>query len=56
MPAVTCALAVISPTWTGMDGMVSAALVKSVDVDVDVAGPGPCVEPRDGLLDLKTFL
>ena len=54
MPAVTCALAVISPT--GMDGMVSAALVKSVDVDVDVAGPGLCVEPRDGLLDLKTFL
>ena len=26
-----------------------------MSVDVDVAGPGPCIEPRDGFLDLKSF-
>jgi hypothetical protein len=36
--------------------MRSVELVMSVDVEV--AGPGPCIEPRDGFLpvDLKTFL
>ena len=27
-----------------------------MSVDVEVAHPGPCIEPRDGFLDLKTFL
>ena len=35
-----------------MDGMRS---VVPVLVEVEAAGPGPCVEPRDGFLDLKTF-
>ena len=55
MPAVTWALAVAS--LAGMDGMRSVVLVMSVEVEV--AGPsssGPCIEPRDGFLDLKTFL
>ena len=47
-PAITCALAVTS--LVGMDGMKSAVPVKSVDVEV--AGPGRSIEPRDGLLDL----
>jgi hypothetical protein len=33
--------------------MRSVVLVMSVDVEV--AGPGPCIEPRDGILDLKAF-
>ena len=37
-----------------MDGMISVVLVMCVDVEV--AGPGPCMEPRDGFLDLKIFL
>jgi hypothetical protein len=37
-----------------MDGMRSAVLVMSVDVVV--TGSGPCIEPRDGFLDLKSFL
>ena len=53
-PKVTCALAVASESEGKMDGMRSALLVMSVDVDV--AGPSPCVDPRDGILDLKTFL
>ena len=35
-----------------MDGMRS---VVPVLVDVEAAGTGPCVEPRDGFLNLKTF-
>ena len=27
-----------------------------VDVEAAASGPGPCREPRDGFLDLKTFL
>jgi hypothetical protein len=51
-PAVTCALAVASLLVAGTDGMRSVTvLVMSVD-----AGPGPCIEPRDGFLALKTFL
>ena len=34
--------------------MTSEVLVMSVDVDV--AGPGFCIEPRNGFLNLKTFL
>ena len=52
MPAVTCVLAVAS--LAGMDGMRSVVLVMSVDVEV--ACPGTCNEPRDGFLDLNTFL
>jgi hypothetical protein len=52
MPAVTCALAVAS--LAGMGGMKSVVLVMSVGIEV--AGPGPCIEPRDGFLDLKNFL
>jgi hypothetical protein len=52
-PALTCALAVASHAGTE-----SVVLVISVDVNVEVAGPGTCSEPtgRDGILDLKTFL
>ena len=35
------------------DGMGS---VVPVLVDANVAGPGPCMEPTDGFLDLKTLL
>ena len=35
------------------DGMGS---VVPVLVDAKDAGPGPCMEPTDGFLDLKTFL
>ena len=38
-----------------MDGMRSVVPVP-VLVDDKVAGPGPCMEPRDGLLNLKNFL
>jgi hypothetical protein len=55
-PAVTCALAVASLPVAGTDGMRSVVLVMPVSVDVEVAGPGPCIEPGDGFLDLKTFL
>jgi hypothetical protein len=34
--------------------MRSVVLVMSVDVEV--AGPGPCIKPRDGFLDLKKKL
>ena len=56
MPALTCALALAS--LLGMDGMKSVVqrLVLIMSVDVDVAGPGLCIEPRDGFLGLKTFL
>ena len=37
-----------------MDGMRSVVLVMSVDCEV--AGPGSCIEARDGFLDLNTFL
>ena len=53
MPAVTCALAVLSESEEGMNGMRS---VMPLLVDVEAAVPGPCIEPRDGFLDLKTFL
>ena len=52
MPTVTCAPAVAS--LAGMDSMGSAVLVMSLSVDVKVAGP--CIKPRDGSLDLKTFI
>ena len=29
--------------------------VAPVLVDVEVAGPSPCMDPSDGFLDLKTF-
>ena len=29
---------------------------ESVGVDVDVSGPGPCLEPRYGFLDFKNVL
>jgi hypothetical protein len=51
-PAVTCALAA-SESQAGMDGMRS---VVPELVDVEVAGPDPCCEPREGFLDLKTLL
>ena len=38
-----------------MDCMRSVVPVP-VLVDDKVAGPGPCMEPRDGLLNLKSFL
>ena len=38
----------------GMDFKKSVVLVMSVDVEV--AGPGPCIEPGDDLLVLKTLL
>ena len=31
--------------------MISVVLVKSVDIEV--AHPGPCIEPKDGFLDLN---
>ena len=50
-PAVkTCALEVAS---AGMDG---TRTMVPVLIDVEVAGPGPYMEPRDGFLDLKSFL
>ena len=54
MPVATCALIVLSnsESHAGMDSMRSVALVL---VDVKVAGPSPCVVPRDGFLDFKTF-
>jgi hypothetical protein len=30
--------------------------MRSVVPVMRVAGPGPCIEPGDGFLDLKTFL
>ena len=53
MPAVTCVLAVASLV-ARMDGTRSAVFAMSVDVEV--AGPGTCIEPGDSFLDLKTFL
>ena len=50
---VTCALA-IGLLVARMDGMRSVVLVMSVDGEV--AGPGSCIETRDGFLDLNTFL
>ena len=41
-----------SKSPAGMDGKKSVVLVMSVDVEV--AGPGPCIEPRDGFLDSET--
>ena len=60
MPAVSRALAVASlqvvdSEMPVMDGMRSVVLVMCVDVNVEVVGPGPCFETRDGFLDLKTF-
>ena len=59
MPAVSRALAVASllvvdSEMPVMDGKRSVVLVMCVDVEV--AGPGPCIEPRGCFLDLKTFL
>ena len=54
MAAVTCVLAVASLRLAGMDGIISVALVMSVDVEL--ADPSSCIEPRDSFLDLKTFL
>ena len=42
MPAVTCALIVPSESQAGMDGMRS---VVPALVDVEIAGPRPCMEP-----------
>ena len=42
-------LVVPSESQAGMDGMVSVLF------DVDAAGAGPRIEPRDGFFDLKTF-
>ena len=53
-PALTCALAVPSESKEGMDGMRTVVPVL-VDVEAGASGPGPCREPRDGFLDLKTF-
>ena len=53
-PTVTWALVIASQAET--DGMRSVVPVMRVDVDVDVAGPGPCFEPRNDFLDLKTFI
>ena len=50
MPVVARALAVTS--LARMDGMVSVVLV--ISVDIEVAHPGPCVEPKDGFLDLNS--
>ena len=49
MPAATCALAVPSESQAGTDSLRSVAPAL---VDVEAA---PCMEPRDGFLDLKTF-
>ena len=51
-PAVTWALTVVSVA--GMDGMSSVVLV--MNVDVEVAGLGTCIEPRVSFLNPKTFL
>ena len=55
MPLATCALVVPSDSESqaGMDSMRS---VGPVLVDVEVAGPSSCTEPRDGFLDLKKIL
>ena len=52
MPAATCALVVPSESQAGEDSMRSVAPAL---VSVEVAGPGPCMEPRDRFLDLKNF-
>ena len=52
-PAAACAL-VVSESQAGIESMRSVATAIA---DVEVAGTaGPCMEPRDGFLDLKTFL
>ena len=55
MPAATFALVVASDSdsQAGIDSMRSVAPVL---VDVEVVGPNPCMEPRHGFLELKTFL
>ena len=53
MPAATCALVVLE-SQAGTDSIRSVA-PEPVLVDVEVAGTSPCMEPRDGFLDLKTF-
>ena len=50
MPAVACALAVVSLVVAGMDGMRSRSVVLVMSVDADVAVPG--IESSDGFLDL----
>ena len=54
-PAATRALAAPpeSESQAGIDGMGS---VLPVLVDVEDAGPGPCIEPQYGFLDLETFI
>ena len=52
MSAAPCALAVPSESQAGTDSMRSVAPVL---VDVEAAGPSPCMEPRDGFLDFKIF-
>ena len=52
MPAATCALVVPSESQAGKDSMRSVAPAL---VNVEVAGPGPCMEPRDRFSDLETF-
>ena len=36
--------------------MISVVLVMSVDVELEVAGPGPSVEPRNSFLDWEKLL
>ena len=36
--------------------MISESVALILSVDVEVAGPGPCIEPGDDLLVLKTLL
>ena len=43
---------VASESSAGMDFKKSVVLVMSVDVEV--AGPSPCIEPIDGFLDSET--
>ena len=57
--AVTFALAFASESQAEMDGMRRFKLRSEllvISVEVEVAGPGPCIEPRDVFLELKTFL
>ena len=53
MVTSTCALAIV--LQAGM-GVRSVELVMGLDVDVVGPLAGPCFEPRDGSLGLKTFL
>ena len=52
-PAATCAVPSDSESQAGIDGMGSMVPVL---VDAEVTGPGSCMEPRDGFLDLESLL